>query len=99
MPTIICAAARRRTGAIVPAREPVVWPGTLLLFGRGEGQPPLSQAHQSITHLLSPITASTARSRLSCWSMRGVPETKYARNGDVHIAYQVLGDGPIDLLF
>ncbi len=23
----------------------------------------------------------------------------YARNGDVHIAYQVLGDGPIDLLF
>ena len=31
--------------------------------------------------------------------MPGVPETKYARNGDVHIAYQVLGDGPIDLLF
>jgi pimeloyl-ACP methyl ester carboxylesterase/plasmid stabilization system protein ParE len=31
--------------------------------------------------------------------MRGVPDTKYARNGDVHIAYQVLGDGPIDLLF
>lgn len=27
-----------------------------------------------------------------------VPETRYARNGDVHIAYQVLGDGPIDLV-
>jgi class 3 adenylate cyclase len=28
-----------------------------------------------------------------------VPETKYAKCGDVHIAYQVLGDGPFDLVF
>ncbi len=28
-----------------------------------------------------------------------VPETRYARSGDVNIAYQVLGDGPIDLVF
>jgi pimeloyl-ACP methyl ester carboxylesterase/DNA-binding CsgD family transcriptional regulator len=27
------------------------------------------------------------------------PETKYARSGDVHIAYQVVGDGPIDVVF
>jgi class 3 adenylate cyclase len=27
------------------------------------------------------------------------PRTRYARNGDVNIAYQVVGDGPIDLLF
>jgi class 3 adenylate cyclase len=27
------------------------------------------------------------------------PETRYARTGDVHIAYQVVGDGPIDLLW
>ena len=27
-----------------------------------------------------------------------IPETKYARNGDVFLAYQVLGDGPIDLV-
>jgi len=27
------------------------------------------------------------------------PETKYARSGDVHIAYQVFGNGPIDLVF
>jgi pimeloyl-ACP methyl ester carboxylesterase len=26
------------------------------------------------------------------------PETKYARNGDVNIAYQVVGDGPRDLI-
>jgi pimeloyl-ACP methyl ester carboxylesterase len=28
-----------------------------------------------------------------------IPETKYAKSGDVHIAYQVVGDGPIDLVF
>jgi hypothetical protein len=26
------------------------------------------------------------------------PETKYAKSGDVHIAYQVVGNGPIDLV-
>jgi class 3 adenylate cyclase len=26
------------------------------------------------------------------------PETKYAKSGDVHIAYQVIGNGPIDLV-
>ena len=25
--------------------------------------------------------------------------TRYARNGDVNLAYQVHGDGPVDLLF
>jgi pimeloyl-ACP methyl ester carboxylesterase/DNA-binding winged helix-turn-helix (wHTH) protein len=29
----------------------------------------------------------------------GVPPTRYARSGDVNIAYQVLGDGPLDLVF
>jgi len=27
------------------------------------------------------------------------PETRYARSGDIHIAYQVVGAGPFDLLF
>jgi class 3 adenylate cyclase len=27
------------------------------------------------------------------------PETRYARAGDVHIAYQVVGDGPIDVVY
>jgi hypothetical protein len=26
-------------------------------------------------------------------------ETKYAKSGDMHIAYQVVGSGPIDLVF
>jgi class 3 adenylate cyclase len=28
-----------------------------------------------------------------------VPETRYARSGPVHIAYQVVGDGPVDLVY
>ena len=29
----------------------------------------------------------------------GVPETRYARSGDVAVAYQVLGEGPFDVVF
>ena len=28
-----------------------------------------------------------------------VPQTHYARSGDVRIAYQVVGQGPFDLVF
>jgi pimeloyl-ACP methyl ester carboxylesterase/DNA-binding winged helix-turn-helix (wHTH) protein len=28
-----------------------------------------------------------------------VPETRYARSGDVNVAYQVIGEGPFDLVF
>ena len=27
------------------------------------------------------------------------PETKYAKSGNVNIAYQVMGNGPIDLVY
>ena len=27
------------------------------------------------------------------------PETRYAKSGDLNIAYQVLGDGPVDLVY
>jgi class 3 adenylate cyclase len=32
-------------------------------------------------------------------STQDLPETHYTRSGDLNIAYQVLGDGPIDLIF
>jgi DNA-binding winged helix-turn-helix (wHTH) protein/pimeloyl-ACP methyl ester carboxylesterase len=32
-------------------------------------------------------------------SLMRVPETKYAQSGDVNIAYQTLGDAPLDLVF
>ena len=28
-----------------------------------------------------------------------LPETRYAKSGDIHIAYQVIGNGPLDLVF
>jgi pimeloyl-ACP methyl ester carboxylesterase len=28
-----------------------------------------------------------------------IPEIRFARSGDVHIAYQIVGDGPVDLVF
>ncbi len=31
-------------------------------------------------------------------AMAGVPETRYAMNGGLHIAYQLAGDGPVDVV-
>lgn len=31
--------------------------------------------------------------------MGRAPETRYAKSGDTHIAYQIVGDGPVDLVF
>ncbi|MBI5015216.1 MAG: adenylate/guanylate cyclase domain-containing protein [Deltaproteobacteria bacterium] len=31
--------------------------------------------------------------------MESMPKTRYAKSGKVHIAYQVVGDGPLDLVF
>jgi len=28
-----------------------------------------------------------------------IPEIRFAKSGDVHIAYQVVGDGPVDLVY
>jgi pimeloyl-ACP methyl ester carboxylesterase len=30
--------------------------------------------------------------------MPNIPETRYAKSGDVHVAYQVMGSGPLDLV-
>jgi hypothetical protein len=27
------------------------------------------------------------------------PETRYARSGDVNVAYQVTGEGPVDIVY
>ena len=32
-------------------------------------------------------------------SQRPLPETRYAQNGEVNIAYQVIGNGPVDVVF
>ena len=32
-------------------------------------------------------------------SLETTPKTQFTRSGDVHIAYQVLGEGPFDLVY
>ena len=77
--------------------------GTLLADG---GPPP----DESPTRLISPAHAAEElrteilTDRRSDRGTVGVtadlrPETKYARSGDVNIAYQVLGSGPFDLVY
>ena len=44
-------------------------------------------------------TASYGSAALpSLRAVDGVPTTKYAKNGEVHLAYQVVGEGPLDLV-
>jgi len=31
--------------------------------------------------------------------MNATPDTRYARTGGVHIAYQLFGDGPVNAIF
>src|SRR5207253_7908701 len=45
------------------------------------------------------FVARTEKSMAGPASELAVPPTHYVRNGDVNIAYQVLGDGPLDLVF
>src|ERR1700689_544900 len=42
------------------------------------------------------LRVAAGRFRLVCMT---VPETRYARSGDVVIAYQVVGEGPFDVVF
>ena len=34
-----------------------------------------------------------------CVAVMDIPETRYVAVGDADVAYQVLGDGPLDLLY
>jgi pimeloyl-ACP methyl ester carboxylesterase len=44
--------------------------------------------------------ADRAHGRLNTDRTHGDPETRYAKTADgVHVAYQVVGDGPVDILF
>ena len=48
---------------------------------------------------LSPRTGRVYNVRTNCETAGVQAETRYAKSGELYIAYQVLGDGPIDLVF
>jgi pimeloyl-ACP methyl ester carboxylesterase/DNA-binding winged helix-turn-helix (wHTH) protein/class 3 adenylate cyclase len=56
--------------------------------------PALAQLNPSFT---APLTADESRELARL--LENPPETKYARSGDVNIAYQVVGNAPLDLVF
>ena len=45
------------------------------------------------------VTTEGAESRAEALSLAQPPETRYARSGEVNIAYQVVGEGDVDLVF
>src|SRR5207247_1044492 len=49
----------------------------------------------AVREIQSPAKRSVPASILA----PAVPKTRYALSGDVHVAYQVLGEGPIDLVY
>ena len=49
--------------------------------------------------LIARLDHRRAGERLALRLVRAAPKTRYARSGDVNIAYQVAGEGPIDLVY
>ena len=86
------------------------YPCRSAICGKPWGRRPSSAIHrnaassrihvQSHRYQVGDSQAHSSRSRTSCIAEPApVPETHYARSGDVNIAYQVIGDGPIDVVF
>ena len=69
----------------------------------------IETAHRRGYRFIAPVSLDTARPAAAAraavlpgggsTTVVAVPETHYARSGDVNIAYQVVGGGPIDLVF
>jgi pimeloyl-ACP methyl ester carboxylesterase len=60
------------------------------------------EARADSSYHLIPVSATAVEAANCVASERAMsetPETHYVKSDDVHIAYQVLGDGPFDLLF
>lgn len=61
----------------------------------------IQTAHRRGYRFIAPVTTGDAAVPPAAASLPAhtAPSTHYAQSGDVSIAYQVLGDGPIDLVF
>jgi pimeloyl-ACP methyl ester carboxylesterase/DNA-binding winged helix-turn-helix (wHTH) protein len=59
----------------------------------------IETAHKRGYRFIAPVSAGAAAPPLVEAADFTPPQTRYARSGNVNIAYQVVGDGPIDLVF
>ena len=67
----------------------------------GDAEQAISPGHQGAAAIID-LPPSAIRHQLSRGfnlTLERPPETMYARSGDVNIAYQVIGDAPLDLVF
>jgi pimeloyl-ACP methyl ester carboxylesterase len=86
-----------------------VYPDDELKFCRADGAPlthyEVSSGEQATRVMPSPqlsdsarVSATRLQSEASILDTKR-PETKYAKSGDINIAYQVIGDGPVDIVY
>ena len=67
------------------ARAPLFVPGGLVFADAGvASRPRLSPSRRVLGQTVALVT--------------DIPDTRYARSGEVHVAYQVFGAGPIELV-
>src|SRR5207244_6381413 len=59
----------------------------------------IETAHKRGYRFVAPVTKATAAAPAVPEAEFTPPQTRYAQSGNVNIAYQVVGDGPIDLVF
>ena len=61
----------------------------------------MSQAQNrlNLIHLLHTLSRVHSHNTAQWATIVAIPETHYAKSGDIRIAYQVVGNGPIDLVF
>jgi pimeloyl-ACP methyl ester carboxylesterase len=81
----------RSDGAILESLDNIP---TEILTKRFDAASPSANSVQ--TTVLSQSSKLTPRARTT-GDLK--PETRYAKSGDINIAYQVLGDGPVDLIY
>lgn len=59
----------------------------------------IETAHRRGYRFIAAVESATAGQKAVPSATPGVPRVQYAQSGDVNIAYQVVGSGPIDLVF
>jgi pimeloyl-ACP methyl ester carboxylesterase len=91
-----------------------VWPGVFVgdavlkvcireirqALGDDSHQPAyIETVHKRGYRFVAPVTPAVPAAPAEPRDLHVPPPTRYAQSGDVNIAYQVIGDGPIDLVF
>src|SRR5215475_8224517 len=75
-------------------------PGARAVRGSRQASFPNTRAgHAALTRAVSRAGGSFAWKRVKRDTVPVQPETRYARSGDVNVAYQVLGEGSVDIVY